>query len=134
MRSRKKTCSCGKIVPEGSTCECKKIQKRDYQREYQRNDKNNPLKTARWTKLRAYVLKRDKYLCQRCLYKFGVTTATELQAHHIKSRRDYPELVFDLNNILTLCKICNLQLGTSNKLDFELRRTSSADQDDINFY
>lgn len=120
-RTRMKTCSCGKIIPEGSKCECKKVAKRDYMRQYQRNEKDNPLKTARWTKLRQYVLKRDGYLCQRCLHKYGKLNPIELQAHHIKSRKNYPDLVFEERNILTLCKTCNLQLGTSDKLDFELR-------------
>ncbi|WP_338705247.1 HNH endonuclease [Priestia aryabhattai] len=41
-----------------------------------------------------------------------------LQAHHIKSCRDYPELAYDESNLLTVCRDCNLELGTSNKLDF----------------
>jgi 5-methylcytosine-specific restriction enzyme A len=127
MRSRKVSCSCGKIIPEGTKCSCKKKAKRDYMREYQRNDKDNPLKTTRWNKLRRHILRRDGYLCQRCLNKFQLLNSNELQAHHIKSRKNYPELVFEERNILTLCKTCNLQLGTSDKLDFELRQDLSAD-------
>lgn len=122
---RKQTCSCGKIIPEGSRCECKKKKKRDYMREYQRKEVNNPLKTTRWNKLRKEILERDKYLCQRCLYKYGITNSKELQAHHIKSRRDFPELVFEQANIMCLCKTCNLQLGTSNKLDFRWHERST---------
>lgn len=127
MRSRKKVCSCGKIIPEDTRCKCKQKAKRDYMREYQRKDKNNPLKTTRWTKLRKHILKRDNYLCQRCFHKFDILNSSELQAHHIRSRKNYPELVFEENNIITLCKTCNLQLGTSDKLDFELRHTLSSD-------
>lgn len=119
-RVRKKTCSCGKIIPEGIRCECKRKAKRDYMREYQRQHKDDPLKTAKWAKLRKYILKRDGYLCQRCLHKYGLLNSTDLQAHHIRSRRDYPELVFEESNIITLCGTCNRQLGTSNKLDFEI--------------
>lgn len=122
-RSRMKTCSCGKIIPEESRCSCKKIAKRNYMREYQRKHKDNPLKTTRWTKLRKKVLKRDGYLCQRCLYKYNVLNSTELQAHHIRSRKNYPELVFVEENIITLCGTCNRQLGTSDKLDFEIRQS-----------
>lgn len=131
MRARMKTCSCGKIIPEGTTCDCKKKQRNKYMKEYQRQHKDNPLKTKRWSKLRLKVLKRDKYLCQRCLHKYNLANSKELQAHHIKSRRDYPELVFVEENIITMCKTCNLQLGTSNKLDFD--RTEFREQD-INFY
>jgi 5-methylcytosine-specific restriction endonuclease McrA len=42
-----------------------------------------------------------------------------LQAHHIKSWRDYPELAYDEDNLITVCKSCNLELGNKNKLDFE---------------
>ena len=132
MAGRKKICSsCSKIIKDGTTCECKRTKKRDYMREYQRNDKNNPLKTVRWTNLRSYILKRDNYLCQRCLFKYSIANSEELQAHHIKSRRDYPELVFDDMNIICLCKTCNLQLGTKNKLDFDYEVRNN---DSINFY
>jgi 5-methylcytosine-specific restriction endonuclease McrA len=128
MRSRKTSCSCGRIIPKGTRCPCKVKAKRDYMRQYQRNDKNNPLKTTRWNKLRKNILSRDKYLCQRCLHKYNTLNSSELQAHHIKSRKNYPELVFEERNILTLCKTCNLQLGTKDKLDFELRQDLSTDQ------
>jgi 5-methylcytosine-specific restriction protein A len=121
MRSRKKICSCGKIIPDNSQCSCKKKSKQKYMRDYQRNDKNNPLKTTRWTKLRKHILKRDNYLCQRCLHKYGILNTKELEAHHIKSRKNYPELVFEESNIITVCKTCNLQLGTKDELDFEIR-------------
>lgn len=119
MKNRKKICSCGRIIKDTETCECKRIKKRDYQREYQRKDKDNPLKTARWSKLRKKVLQRDGYLCQRCYHKYGILNSKELQGHHIKSRKNFPELVFEERNILTLCRTCNLQLGTSDKLDFK---------------
>lgn len=119
-RSRMKTCSCGKIIPENTRCSCKKKYKRDYMREYQRLHKGDPLKTTRWTKLRTKILKRDGYLCQRCLYKYNVLNSNELQAHHIRSRKHFPELVFEETNIMTLCGTCNRQLGTSDKLDFEI--------------
>lgn len=127
-----KTCSCGKIIPESETCSCKKDARREYQKQYQRNDKNNPLKTARWTNLRKEIIKRDGGLCQRCLRKYGKANAEDLQGHHIKSRRDYPELVFTRSNIITLCRTCNLQLGTSNKLDFEFRTTP--EEKDFNIF
>jgi 5-methylcytosine-specific restriction endonuclease McrA len=103
-------------------------------REYQRNEKDNPLKTTRWNKLRKQVLVEDKYLCQRCLFKYNLANSKELQAHHIKSRKNYPDLVFERSNIITLCKTCNLQLGTSDKLDFELRQRNLSSDIDINFH
>ena len=118
---RKVSCSCGRIIPEGTICPHKREEKRIYMRDYQRRNKNNPLKTTRWAKLRKHILKRDGYLCQRCLHKYNILNSEELQAHHIKSRKNYPELVFVQSNLLTVCKTCNLQLGTKDELDFEIR-------------
>ena len=51
---------------------------------------------------RRQVFQRDNYFCQFCGIK-----GTYLEAHHIKSWADYPELRFDLNNGMTLCKECH---------------------------
>lgn len=49
---------------------------------------------------REKVFKRDNYKCkinnQECTH--------QIEAHHILSWRDYPELRFELNNGITLCK------------------------------
>ena len=49
---------------------------------------------------------RDKYACQNC---FGKKGNKMLCAHHIKSKEEYPELIFDLDNGLTLCICCHIQ-------------------------
>lgn len=51
------------------------------------------------------VLKRDKYICQKCFINIG-----KLHAHHIKNWNDYPELRFELNNGITLCNPCHARL------------------------
>ncbi|WP_460223561.1 HNH endonuclease [Bacillus cereus] len=77
---------------------------------------------TRFQKLRKRMLKRDNYTCQRCVIKLGKRDHLiheDLQCHHIKSWRDYPELAYDENNLIIVCRDCNLKLGNSNVLDFE---------------
>ncbi|WP_410496843.1 HNH endonuclease [Cellulosilyticum sp. ST5] len=41
-----------------------------------------------------------------------------LQGHHIKSFKDYPELRLAEDNIVVLCRVCNLQVGDSSVVDW----------------
>lgn len=51
---------------------------------------------------RMKVYGRDDFTCQSCKKVGG-----DLEAHHIKSFAKYPELRFDINNGVTLCKECH---------------------------
>jgi hypothetical protein len=62
----------------------------------------NSKKMSYW---RCDVFARDKFTCQKC-FKIG----GELNAHHIKYFSEYPELRFDVNNGITLCKSCHIEI------------------------
>lgn len=113
---RKTTCSCGKIVKSGATCDCKKKNRKIYMQTW----KADPLlNTYKWKKKRLQIIERDGGLCQRCLIKYNIINNEEIQVHHIKSRAKYPELTFDDDNLICICKTCNLQLGIKDVLDFD---------------
>lgn len=92
----------------------------------------NILNTNRWKKKRAFIKERDGHFCQRCWTLHGIVNTKRLEVHHIKNRRDYPELAFEDSNLITLCKTCNLQLGAAVELDFEWRPMKNRiDNEDI---
>ncbi|MBG9470140.1 hypothetical protein ABE55_27230 [Bacillus thuringiensis] len=118
--SYNKLCNiCGQLVKAGDKC-CQQRKKTDSQ-------KKHPSGTSRFIPLRDEVRSRDKGHCQRCRILFDEMNTKELQVHHIKSWRDYPELAYELNNLILVCRWCNLDLGNSNKLDFlwELQNESN---------
>jgi 5-methylcytosine-specific restriction endonuclease McrA len=54
------------------------------------------------------VLQRDNYVCQHC----GRTCKKSekgLAAHYLKAYAKYPELRFDINNGITLCRECHMR-------------------------
>lgn len=54
----------------------------------------------------AKVLRKDKYLCQRCLRRYGRKVPARV-AHHIKPLEFYPEFAYDVSNGEALCFSCH---------------------------
>lgn len=107
---------CGKYITQGAMCECKVKVNRVVSDEQRESDKFYT--KAPWRKVRLKVIKRDGCVCIRCLIKYGLIVTANLQGHHIKSRKHYPELELQESNIICVCQTCNLQLGTTDEVDF----------------
>ena len=56
---------------------------------------------------RTAIFKRDNYICQNCGTKSSKGHTIFLEAHHLKSFSNYPELRFEISNGITLCKTCH---------------------------
>lgn len=60
-------------------------------------------KTLEYFEWRLKIFQRDSFTCQKC----GDQKRKRLQAHHIQLIKDRSDLVYDLNNGITLCKTCH---------------------------
>lgn len=78
---------------------------------YSRKDNNKTDESKIWRKRNEYknwrikVFERDNYKCQKCFIR-----GAGLHPHHIKSFAIYKELRFDINNGITLCVKCHLEI------------------------
>lgn len=57
--------------------------------------------TVEWKEWRERVYSRDSWRCIDC------GSSKHLDPHHIKKKSVYPELTFDVNNGVTLCRSCH---------------------------
>jgi 5-methylcytosine-specific restriction enzyme A len=82
------------------------MNQQQYYDKYKRNKEAKKFyNSAAWRKCREYVLKRDNYLCQRCLRK-GILRAADV-VHHKEHLEDNPEKALNPENLESLCHACH---------------------------
>lgn len=64
--------------------------------------------SKRWRRLREAALRRDQFQCVECRKYFRSREATTV--HHVRSREEYPELQWRLDNLVSLCDACHNRL------------------------
>lgn len=90
-----KLCKCGAVV----SGRCYKCTPQTYNKSF--------YSSHRWRVLSEAKRARDP-LCEQCLAE-GRTTAAE-EVHHIKSVEQYPELKWDVDNLMSVCVVCHRKL------------------------
>lgn len=98
---------CMKIHDREFECASKKKHKRMKQ-QARRNDKrykvyNDCYNTMRWKKVREQVLTDANYCCEICM-EIGKINYTDIQVHHIEKVKDNIEKMYDIDNLLVVCR------------------------------
>lgn len=105
-------------MAESPQAKRKRQQKVYNSKSYKDPEAQRAVHTKRWQNTRREIIVADGGECQRCRIIFNRHESNDLQVHHIKPRTQFPELTFVNDNLITLCRICNLTLG-ENGLDFD---------------
>lgn len=72
-----------------------------------RNINNKKKYKSKGEKLRENILKRDNFYCKGCSKYFGEENSSNIHVHHILPKYKFPELEFNPNNLISLCKDCH---------------------------
>lgn len=62
-------------------------------------------KNKKWERKRRSILVRDGYMCQICK-RYGKSVQATV-VHHIKHADEYPELMYEDSNLISLCAACH---------------------------
>lgn len=66
--------------------------------------------SLKYKQFRRGIFERDDFTCQQCFKK-----GFNLNCHHIERFCDNPDRAMDVNNCITLCKKCHVQLHRKAK-------------------
>jgi|SRR3990167_5458601 len=69
------------------------------------SSRNRKYRLKEWIEIAKKIYERDHYTCQICNKKGEL-----LNAHHIIPWAGNPNLIFDLNNLITLCVPCHSRI------------------------
>ena len=101
-----------KIEFGNSHCEeCNKIIQA--QRNAHKNKKissDSKINSSKWRKTREQAIIRDNGVCILCLKKYNRIHSKGLEVHHIVKRIDDPSLMYNLDNLVTVCRECHEEL------------------------
>lgn len=105
---------CRKKIEYGSTyCEeCNINNKKENKKTI--NNKNIPsnskISSRKWKTIREQAIIRDNGVCVLCLSKYKRIFSKGLEVHHIVKRIDNPDLMYNLDNLVTVCRYCHEEL------------------------
>lgn len=111
---------CGNIHREHTCARCAKSERRVYDARPERKESKTFYATRAWRAFREVIL-AERPLCQRCeTLKQPLRPAQHV--HHIKPRREYPELTYEPSNMRALCHACHsaIELAIRNGREYVL--------------
>lgn len=85
-----------------------------------------------WTNKSLEIRERSKYLCAVCLDKGEARADDDIEVHHIRKLRDYPEGLLEDDNLVCLCTFHHKQ-ADNNILSAEYLRELAQRRDIVDY-
>ena len=85
-----------------------------------------------WTNKSREIRERSKYLCAVCLDKGEARADDDIEVHHIRKLRDYPEGLLEDDNLVCLCTNHHKQ-ADRGELDVEYLRQLAQKRDIVDY-
>lgn len=122
-----KCSKCGEKYEYGKKCSCYyKVRNKETA---VKGKKDTFYSDGPWRDLREEKLEEYGAHCQRCLINDGKIVTENLEGHHLIPRSKRRDLELDPENIVILCKRCNLQLGDSGIIDWDRTKEKRMNMD-----
>ena len=91
-----------------------------------KGEKNPKWKGGRMNWISEFIKNRDDYKCKIC----GLRDPEIMEVDHIKSKADFPELKYSLDNLITICPNCHRRKTNKEKTERALRKRNAKLQRD----
>lgn len=99
---------------EHTSCpKCKQQSNKTYDKTIRAKDRAKIYNSKEWKEVREKVLIRDGMMCKICEKNKISTLADEV--HHIKYLEDRPDLAFELDNLISVCRACHMGIHAKDK-------------------
>lgn len=92
---------------------CKKTNDKLYNTFLRKEDRAKIYNSKRWKQVRELALVRDCMMCMPCKSN-GIDTIAE-EVHHIQYLEHRPDLAYDLDNLISICSKCHMNIHYKNK-------------------
>ena len=71
---------------------------------------SSKISSRKWIKIREQAIIRDRGICVLCFLKYKRIFSKGLEVHHIVKRTEDPSLMYNLDNLVTVCRECHEEL------------------------
>lgn len=111
---------CGRRIPQGSKCDCRKERYKKYNKNVRNTEENKKYakfyNSVEWKALSVYIKIKYNGLCLRCLMEYKELKSHDVVHHIIEVKEDWNKRLYK-DNLIPLCHSCHNELHSNYNSD-----------------